>query len=94
MSKVYKYNFKLSNIIVLTLPKGAEVLSVQEQFDDVAMWAIVNPEAVSEKRYFECYGTGHQMKILELGYVRKHISTFQMSGGNYVFHFFELIKQS
>jgi hypothetical protein len=94
MKTVWKYSIELRDVIVLELPKGAEVLSVQEQFDHPEMWVMVDTLADKEKRYFECYGTGHEMRILTPGYTRKLINTFQMSGGNYVFHFFELIKQT
>ena len=72
------------------MPLYAEVLTVQAQFNEPMMWAVVNPEQVKEVRYFELFGTGHPMPELDATKERKYINTFQVDDGNYVFHLFEL----
>ena len=73
---------------VIAMPEGARPLSVQEQGATVQMWALVPlPAAVMIDRYFECYGTGHEILGVD-GLV--FIGTFQITGGSpLVFHLFE-----
>jgi len=51
---------------------------------------LVNPENEIEERVIEIFGTGHNLPF-DMGIERKYISTYQLSGGNYVFHAFERI---
>lgn len=40
------------------MPKGAVVTAVGPQGDDVCLWAMVDPRAPMEERWFSQYGTG------------------------------------
>ena len=71
--------------IIIEMPKGAQVLSIQMQRDIPTIWALVNPQAPKEQRKFRLAGTGHLIK--EAGEFLYH-GTFQMTG-NLVFHLFE-----
>jgi hypothetical protein len=42
--KIYKYQLKITDIQTVSMPKGAEILSAQEQHGEVCIWALVNPE--------------------------------------------------
>jgi hypothetical protein len=86
--QVWKYVLDYGNLI-LSMPKGAEILTVQTQGDDPVLWALVDPNADKEERYFEAFGTGHNVAC-GMGIDRKYISTFQIEG--YVFHVFERIN--
>jgi len=90
MKTIYKYEIPVDDNIRLELPKGAEILSVQEQYGKPCIWAIVDPEKEVEGRLFELLGTGHNIKASEI-INRKYIGTFQLYNGALVFHLFELI---
>lgn len=75
----------------IEMPKDAEILSIQEQNNKPCIWALVNPDNETEERYFELFGTGHDVPC-GMGIERNFIGTFQLSGGVFVFHVFERIN--
>lgn len=87
--KIYKYDLDVTDIQVISLPLGSEILTVQTQFDIPRLWALVDPnELDTEERTIEIFGTGQDVHY-DMGIDRKYISTFQMHAGNLVFHAFE-----
>ena len=84
MSKTI-WKFQLEPVI--SMPKGAEILTVQTQAGTPFVWALVNPEAENEYRYFDIFGTGHNVPVGTE--VMKYVATYQLHGGNLVFHVFE-----
>lgn len=82
---IWKYQFAVEDEVVLRMPRGATVLSVQTQDGRPCLWALVDPQKPTVDRRFELYGTGHPVQ----GLVGKHVGTFQMHGGALVFHMFE-----
>lgn len=88
MATVYKYPVPLEGVFQLDLPKGARLLSFQAQRDEACLWALVDPEALSETRSFRLAGTGHpiDMPAARLAFV----GTAQFRGGSLVFHLFEI----
>ena len=66
----------------------AEILAVQNQSGVVCMWVLVNPESKKETRYFEIYGTGHDIGY-DIGTSREYIGTAQLGYGTLVYHIFE-----
>jgi hypothetical protein len=90
MRTVYKYPVQVTDAPTVRLPKGAQVLTVQEQCGDVFMWALVDPSAEKEARTFRIAGTGHPV---DDGLELKFVSTFQMRGGALVFHVFEVVER-
>ncbi len=52
---VYKYSLADG---VVVLPKNARILKVGMQDEIPCLWALVNPEAERETRYFAISGTG------------------------------------
>ena len=62
MKKIFKYAIPIADEFELELPKGAEILTFQIQYEQPVIWAIVDPDSEKEKRYFDLYGTGHPMK--------------------------------
>ena len=90
---IYKYNlrFSYSGKDSLELPIDSEILSCQLQNDEIMLWALVNPnEKQTESRYFEFFGTGHEVGC-DMGIERKFINTVLFSDG-LVFHVFERIS--
>ncbi|MRM93757.1 hypothetical protein D1Z98_01870 [Riemerella anatipestifer] len=50
MTKViYKYNLQVEGTQIISMPKGAEVLSVQAQHGKPCLWALVSPETEEEE---------------------------------------------
>lgn len=88
MRTVWKFPIDPSDVIEVDMPEGAHVLTVQTQGDQVCMWALVNPDRPTERRFFRMAGTGHPIDE-ELGALI-WIGTFQLHGGRLVFHLFEL----
>jgi hypothetical protein len=61
---IYKYPLELQGLNIIEMPKGAEILSIQEQLATITIWAILNPdEETKEKRFFEIYGTGQPFPV-------------------------------
>lgn len=83
MSVIYKY--ALNDVkTVLSLPQGAEVLTVNEQDRTLQLWAKVDPtQQRLERRAFVVIGTGNEFDDLGLRYV----STVLV--GPFVWHVFE-----
>lgn len=83
---VYKYELKITGEQIISLPFGAEILTVQMQDDKCCLWALVDPRYEFDERTICIYGTGHpiQDKIR-----LKYISTFQIPHLGLVFHAFE-----
>jgi hypothetical protein len=89
MKTIFKYEFNITDEFFLTLPKDAIVLTVQTQRNVPVLWALVDPEAPTENRYFALRGTGHNADDLEENKDAHYVGTFQMQGGALVFHLFE-----
>ena len=73
------------------MPIGSEILSVQTQNEKPCIWALVNSGNHKEERFFEVYGTGHEIHY-DMGIERKYIGTFQIDNGDLIFHLFERIN--
>ncbi len=88
MKTIWKYQLEVEKNQTLVMPEGAEILTVQLQYETACIWAVVDPEAKSVPRTFELIGTGHDFKLQNYLY----IGTFQVDGGNFIFHLFEVLK--
>jgi len=86
--RIFKYQMELVDKQFIRLPKDAQVLDVQSQKETPCLWALVEPYNETEERCFEIFGTGHEVKF-DMGVDRSYISTFQITGGSFVFHVFE-----
>ena len=83
MLTVYKYPFRIEDRFVLHLPPGFQILKVECQAGVPCMWVLVNSGCPAESVPFRIYGTGHDIKIGEIG---DHVATFQQ--GEFVWHLF------
>lgn len=89
---IYKYPIDINDTQTLTLPKGSEILSVINQYDNACIYAIVDTETKETEEYsLECYGTGHTIRH-DSSY--KFLGTVAMLGGNFVYHVFYKKMQS
>ena len=83
--RVYKYPLPpLGDWISLTMPDGAEPLCVQMQHGQPCMWARVEVGRPPVVHHFRVAGTGHDLG----SNVGRHIGSFQLHGGELVFHVF------
>ena len=86
MKTIYKYAIEIEDEQDVMLPHRARILAIQEQKGSVYLWAIVDMSNKDEVRKIALRGTGHDCENLD---DCAYISTFQISGGNLVFHAFE-----
>ncbi len=88
MLTVYKYPIPVEGYFSLDLPRGAKILTIQAQYDEPVLWALVSPELPNEIRQFRLAWTGHQIKEPEESL--HFIGTFQLIKDNFTGHLFEL----
>lgn len=87
---VFKYDLDMdSHFTELEIPKGAKFIHTDIQYGIPRVWAQVNPEAPLEKRLLRFAGTGH---ILSASVI-KHVGSFSMKNGAFVWHVFEVEKE-
>lgn len=89
MAIIWKFpidsGFKPDGSLILEMPQGAEILTVQVQGETPCVWAKVDPNLAKEARKFFIVGTG---KTFPEG-AAEYIGTFQMNGGALVWHLYE-----
>jgi hypothetical protein len=87
MKTIWKFPLPFQEHITLQFPKGALLLSVQNQREQICLWALVDPAAPLRPREFQIVGTGHQVadaaRLLFVGSVQTH-------EGAFVWHIFEI----
>lgn len=86
--RIHKYEIPIEDDFTISLPKGADILSVQIQCGVPQMLAMVDTTAKSVERNFRVIGTGNPIGSFPRGY--QHIGTFQLYKGSLVFHLFEV----
>lgn len=92
MEVIWKFSLQITDRQTVTMPVGANILSVQDQVGGLQLWAIVNPDAEREQRVIEIVGTGNPMVDIEKeNLARFHIATVQVRGVALVWHVFELL---
>lgn len=94
METIWKFEIEPKDgVVPVGLPTGAEVLSCNAIGDSVYIWAKFNQEQdpTLEERYFEVFGTGHDIPV-DMGIDRKFIGTAFMYNGALVWHVFERIN--
>lgn len=85
---IWKFELSIDDEIVVQMPEGARILSVQTQGGPIPMlWAVVDPTAPKVKRRLILRGTGHPMSLEDA--ILPFIGTFQLQGGALVFHLFD-----
>jgi hypothetical protein len=90
--RIFKYTLETQDKQFINLPKGAEFLTLQTQFNEPQLWALVDPnEKEKEERCIEIFGTGHPVNY-DMGVDRKYLATYQIDDGNFVFHAFERLS--
>lgn len=97
---VYRYPLKVVDEQIISMPRGAEILTVAKRegsrvmlgvgsHEAVEMWALVDPDEPTEDRRIRVAGTGHPLPDVDT--LQFHGSV-QLAGGQLVFHVFEIVK--
>jgi hypothetical protein len=89
MRTIFKYPLRVTDVQKLELPKGATILSVQEQSGTLCLWAEVETPSKTSARTFEVIGTGNPISMADN---RVYIGTVQMDG--LVWHVYERITNN
>lgn len=88
MKTIWKFPLSNGSPQRIDMPKGAEILSIQQQGGMAQLWALVDSEQPSDPRYIEIYGTGQRIHE-SVNVKRKYLATFQQR--EFVWHVFELL---
>ncbi len=91
-NEILKYQLCLTGVTELNLPHNAEILSVNQQKEELFLWAEVdqsNPLPL-EKRIFVSIMTG---EIFSENVNKKYIGTVLLNSGSFVVHVFEITKE-
>lgn len=82
---IWKFELEITDLQGVTMPDGAELLSVANQNGNLCLWAMVDPLKEKRRRYIEIIGTGNPMPMV--GVDRKFIGTAVVDP--FVWHVFE-----
>lgn len=85
MTTIWKFPIETTDYQSVSMPEGSTILTVQLQGDTPTLWALVDPNAPMHPVRIRTFGTGHPVGHYDLVY----IGTYQVLGGNFVFHVFE-----
>lgn len=62
MRAIWKYDIDWSTTLhEIHMPKGALFCHLDKQHGNTTMWFEVDPQAKTESRWFEWFGTGHRV---------------------------------
>lgn len=87
MLTIHKYPFTVCDSLAITMPRGSQILRVDDQNGTACMWALVQTEEEAEVRHFRVFGTGHPIRF-GLDEHSSFVETFQQ--GRFVWHVFEV----
>lgn len=93
MKRIFKYELQVTDRQEINMPRLADILTVRIQNGKPFIWAIVDAGNPDEKREFEIIPTGapiNENLFDEEDKERNYIGTFEQSGGNLIWHLFEL----
>ena len=83
---IWKFPFKLADVVNIEMPAGAEVVSIQMQGKTPCVWAIVNPDSPLVTKSFAVVGTGHTIP----SYVDDYSHKETLIDGDSVWHIFTI----
>lgn len=86
--EVWKFPLKSTGHINVSMPVGADIISVQALRGLVTLWATCDQEKDVELRNFFVAMTGAPLPEL---HPLKSVGTVQLDGGDFVFHVFEVL---
>lgn len=78
MRTIWKFPLYLTDEQIVSMPSGAEILTVQLQGNVLTVWAVVNSEKSLEEKAFYIRGTGHAFE--DWLSTKHYIGTVQLVG--------------
>lgn len=87
MKTIWKYQFSILDYFILSMPEGAEILSVQVQDGIPVLWALVDTNKAPMVRNFRVFGTGNPV-VIDQGKTARFVGTIQHEY-SLVWHIFE-----
>lgn len=93
---IYKYALDIVDLQTVEMHRLAKILCIQTQKGIPCLWAEVDPEQPTERRFIRMYGTG-QPHVQDDPYIpeeygSKYLGTYQVMKGNIVFHVYEVSR--
>lgn len=70
------------------MPIGATILHIGAQNNNIYLWALCDPLAEKEARYFEVNATGQDI-YYDMGVERNYLGTVHLHKDSLIFHVFE-----
>ena len=98
MQTIHKYQIQLGlaknfqeelNEWTLSIPAGAEIVSIQSQFGQPVLYCIVSLNRPEEVRTFRVFATGEKITELPDGYVWKYRGIINQHNGGFTWHILE-----
>lgn len=88
---IHKQVIPVEDKFTLKLPKHAVIRAVQVQHEQAAIWYEFDANELENTtaREFMIFGTGHPISH-EKGFRLHYLGTFQLYGGSFVGHLYEL----
>ena len=84
--QIWKFPLEVNDAVLVEMPFGAKVLTVQVQNGIPCLWALVEPRNTPDgSTKFRIVGTGHYFDGKG-----EYIDTFQLMDGALVFHVFRI----
>lgn len=59
--KIYKYPLDLADQQTISMPEGAEMLSIGQSRDQIILWVMADPAAALRDYVFRIVGTGNEV---------------------------------
>lgn len=87
MKTIWKYKLEIAGTQVVSMPVGAQILSVQLQHGTPFLWAMVNPDNKERSRIIRTFGTGEPISEEDEIY-SQYVGTYQGNAGFLIFHVF------
>lgn len=84
--RIWKYMLAVADRQCIQIPAGAKLLDVQVQHGAPCLWVLCDEKQAAKPRHIAIYCTGNPMPDSPGDY----IATFQLLGGDVVFHAFEV----
>jgi hypothetical protein len=82
--QVWKFKIPVARDAHVLMPRGAVLLHVAEQVNELCVWAQVDPEAPLADRYLGVFGTGEPLP--SSNDAGRYLGTVLMLGGTFVAH--------
>lgn len=83
---IWKFPLVVTDAQSIDAPSGAVPLSVQIQNGEPCIWMLCDPLATKTRHRIFIHGTGHRLP--DESTAERFVGTFQMLGGQLVFHCF------